>query len=164
MNPAVHPEHPDITDEMWTQIDKIIQTNRPIAGSIIASLRECQNVVGYLPVELLDYISQGLNLPASEVYGVASFYALFSMEPKGRHTIKLCLGTACYVKGIKEVMSRIENQYGLEEGGTSEDRRFSLEGVRCLGACGLAPVMVIGEDTHGDVRSDKVIDILEKYE
>lgn len=164
MNPAVHPEHPDITDEMWSDIDKIIQTNRPIAGSIITALRECQNVVGYLPVELLDYISAGLNLPASEVYGVASFYALFSMTPKGRHTIKLCLGTACYVKGIKEVMNRVENTYKVKEGGTSEDRRFSLEGVRCLGACGLAPVMVIGSDTHGDISSDKIIDILEKYE
>lgn len=164
MHPAARPEHPDITDEMWTQIDKIIQANRPIAGSIIAALRQCQDVVGYLPVELLDYIAEGLNLPASDVYGVASFYALFSMTPKGRHTIKLCLGTACYVKGIKEVMSRIENEYDIEEGGTSEDRRFSLEGVRCLGACGLAPVMVIGQDTHGDVSSDKIIDILEKYE
>ena len=163
MKPAMHPEHPDITEEMWTQIDAVIQTNRPIAGSIITALRECQNVVGYLPVELLDYISEGLNLPPSDVYGVASFYALFSMEPKGRHTIKLCLGTACYVKGIKEVMNRIENQYKVKEGGTTEDRRFSLEGVRCLGACGLAPVMVIGSDTHGDVKSDKIIDILENY-
>ena len=86
------------------------------------------------------------------------------MTPKGRHTIKLCLGTACYVKGIKEVMNRIENEYDIEVGGTSEDRRFSLEGVRCLGACGLAPVMVIGPDTHGDVSSDTIIDIIEKYE
>jgi NADH:ubiquinone oxidoreductase subunit E len=164
MDPTQRPTHPDISNEMWNQIEAIIATNRPIAGSIIATLRECQDVVGYLPGELLDYISLGLNLPPSEVYGVASFYALFSMEPKGRHTIKLCLGTACYVKGIKEVMSRIENQYDLKEGETSEDRRFSLEGVRCLGACGLAPVMVIGEDTHGDVSSDKIIDILENYQ
>ena len=164
MTYAEHPDHEDISDEMWTKIDQIIQTNRPIAGSIIATLRQCQNVVGYLPLELLDYISKGLNLPSSEVYGVASFYSLFSMTPKGRHTIKLCLGTACYVKGIKEVMSRIENEFDLQEGGTSEDRRFSLEGVRCLGACGLAPVMVIGEDTHGDVTSDKIINILDTYQ
>ncbi len=163
MKPVMHPEHPDITDDMWKQIDQIIQTNRPIAGSIISALRECQNVVGYLPVELLDYISTGLNLPASDVYGVASFYALFSMQPKGRHTIKLCLGTACYVKGIKEVMNRVENEYKVKEGGTTDDRRFSLEGVRCLGACGLAPVMVIGGDTHGSISSDKIIDILENY-
>ena len=164
MSAPFHPDHPDITADMWTRIDKIIKHNRKIKGAIITVLRECQNVVGYLPVELLDYIGDGLNVPQSEVYGVASFYALFSMKPKGRHTIRLCLGTACYVKGIKEVMSRIERQYDVKEGGTTEDRRFSLEGVRCLGACGLAPVMVIGPDTHGDISSDKIIDILEKYE
>jgi NADH:ubiquinone oxidoreductase subunit E len=163
MKTAMHPEHPDITNDMWMQIDQIIQTNRPIAGSIISALRECQNVVGYLPVELLDYIGAGLNLPASDVYGVASFYALFSMTPKGRHTIKLCMGTACYVKGIKEVINRVENHFKVKEGGTTEDRRFSLEGVRCLGACGLAPVMVVGSDTHGDISSDKIIDILDNY-
>jgi NADH:ubiquinone oxidoreductase subunit E len=95
---------------------------------------------------------------------VASFYSLFSMVPKGRHTIRLCLGTACYVKGIKEVMTRIKNQYKVPEGGTSEDRRFSLEAVRCLGACGLAPVMVVGDKTFGDVSADKVVDLLEPYE
>jgi NADH:ubiquinone oxidoreductase subunit E len=164
MATAFQPKHPDITDDMWTQIDTIIAENKPKPGSIITVLRECQNVVGYLPVELIDYIGRGMNLPPSDVYGVASFYALFSMEPKGRHTIKLCLGTACYVKGIKEVLNRISNQYQVKEGGTTEDRRFSLEAVRCLGACGLAPVMVVNSDTHGDVKADGVIDILEKYE
>lgn len=164
MNLLGHPDHPDINEEMWTRIDQSINTNRAIAGSIITVLRECQEIVGYLPVELLDYVGEGMNLPSSEVYGVASFYALFSMTPKGRHTIKLCLGTACYVKGIKEVMSRVENHYKLKEGDTTEDRRFTLQGVRCLGACGLAPVMVVNQDTHGDVSSDKIIDILEQYE
>jgi len=164
MNALGHPEHPDVTEEMWANIDKAIQTHRSVSGSIITVLRECQDIVGYLPVALLDYIGQGMNLPSSEVYGVASFYSLFSMTPKGRHTIKLCLGTACYVKGIKEVMTRIENQYQVKEGETTEDRRFSLQGVRCLGACGLAPVMVVGQDTHGDISSDKIIDILEKYQ
>ncbi len=159
-----HPVHPDITEEMWTQIDQIIQINKPVPGSIITALRECQDTVGYLPVELLDYIGAGMNLPPSDVYGVASFYALFSMTPKGRHTIKLCLGTACYVKGIKEVMNRVENQFHIKDGQTSEDRRFTLQGVRCLGACGLAPVMVVNQDTHGDVGSDKVLDILKQYE
>lgn len=164
MQVKAHPDHPDISEEMWKQIDDIIQANQAVAGSIITVLRECQNAVGYLPVSLLDYISQGLNLPASDVFGVVSFYSLFSLQPKGRHTIKLCLGTACYVKGIKDVMRRIETQYSLKDGETTEDRRFSLEGVRCLGACGLAPVMVVDKDTHGDVGSDKIIDILEKYE
>ena len=159
-----HPQHPDITEEMWAQIDEVISTHRHLPGSVIAVLRKCQNVVGYLPVELMDHISDGLNIPRSDVFGVASFYALFSMTPKGRHMVKVCMGTACYVKGIKEVMSRIENAYNLEEGGTSADRRFSLEAVRCLGACGLAPVMVVNQDTHGDVKSDKVLDIIETYE
>ena len=122
------------------------------------------DVVGYLPVELMEYIASGMNLSRSDVFGVASFYALFSFEPKGRHTVKVCTGTACYVKGIKEVIARICNEFQLEEGGTSPDRRFSLEGVRCLGACGLAPVMVVGGDTHGAVSSDKVVKILNNYE
>ena len=158
------PEHEDITEDMWTKIDEIITENKTKPGSIIAVLRECQNVVGYLPVELIDYIGRGMNLSPSDVFGVASFYALFSMEPKGRHTIKCCLGTACYVKGIKEVMDRITNEYHIKEGGTTEDMRFSFEAVRCLGACGLAPVMVVDEDTHGDVKADGVIKIIEKYE
>lgn len=86
------------------------------------------------------------------------------MKPKGRHLIKVCTGTACYVKGIKEVLARIKNAYALPEGGTTEDRRFSLDGVRCLGACGLAPVMVVDNDTHGAVSSDAVLDVLKKYE
>ncbi len=159
-----HPQHSDINDDMWTSVDEIIAANRDVPGSVIGVLRECQDVVGYLPVELIDYISNGLNLSRSEVYGVASFYALFSFEPKGRHLIKVCMGTACYVKGIKESVSRIENQYDLKEGGTSEDRRFSLEAVRCLGACGLAPVVVVDQDTYGDVKADNVIETLEKYE
>lgn len=164
MTPAFRPDHPDIDEVMWRQIDDIIDENCSVAGSVIAVLRKCQETVGYLPRELMEYIAAGMNLSRSDVFGVASFYALFSFEPKGRHTIKVCTGTACYVKGIKEVISRISNEFDLEEGGTSQDRRFSLEGVRCLGACGLAPVMVVGGDTHGAVSSNKVINILDNYE
>ncbi|MBT8370395.1 MAG: NAD(P)H-dependent oxidoreductase subunit E [Desulfobacterales bacterium] len=158
------PQHSDITNDMWTKIDEIVVANREIPGSVIGVLRECQDVVGYLPVELIDYISYGLNLSRSEVFGVASFYSLFSFEPKGRHLIKVCMGTACYVKGIKEAISRIENQFNVKEGGVSEDRRFSLEAVRCLGACGLAPVVVVDQDTYGGVKADTVIETIEKYE
>ena len=159
-----HPEHSEITDEMWLKIDEIIADNKAIPGSIIGVLRECQEVVGWLPVELIDYISDGLNLSRSEVFGVASFYSLFSLTPKGRHQIKACMGTACYVKGIKEVISRIGNQYQLEEGCTTEDRRFTLDAVRCLGACGLAPVVVVDQDTYGNVKADNVIEMIDKYE
>ncbi len=156
--------HSDISEEMLEKINAVIATHKSTPGAVITVLRECQDIVGYLPLELIDYISEGLTISRSEVFGVATFYALFSMEPKGRHTIKCCLGTACYVKGIKEVMVRVSNQYQLEEGQTTPDRRFSLEAVRCLGACGLAPVVVVDGDTHGAVSSDKVIDILERYE
>jgi NADH:ubiquinone oxidoreductase subunit E len=161
---GIRPQHPDISEEQWRQIDDIIVDHRDRAGSIIAVLRKCQNAVGYLPVELMDYIGEGMNLSRSDVYGVASFYALFSMKPKGRHTVRLCLGTACYVKGIREVLDRIGYTFNLKEGETTEDRRFSLESVRCLGACGLAPVMVIDSDTYGDVKADKVLQILENYQ
>ncbi len=164
MSDPIRPKHPDITDEMWDQIDGIIEAFRNKKGSVIPVLRECQGVVGYLPMELIDHIAAGLNLSSSEVFGVASFYALFSFVPKGRHTVKVCLGTACYVKGIKEVVSRIAYEFGLKEGQTTEDRRFSMEGVRCLGACGLAPVMVVDKDTHGAISADKVIGILNRYE
>ena len=159
-----HPQHSDITEDMWAKVDEIVAANRHVPGSVIGVLRECQDVVGYLPIEMIDYISYGLNLSSSEVFGVASFYSLFSFEPKGRHLIKVCMGTACYVKGIQESVNRIENKYNLKEGGTTEDRRFSLEAVRCLGACGLAPVVVVDQDTYGGVKAEKVIETLEKYE
>ncbi len=163
MRARLHPEISDISEDMWKDIDKIIEKYREIPGSLISVLRECQNIVGYLPKALLGYIAEGLNIPESEVFGVASFYALFSFVPKGKHIIKVCMGTACFVKGIKEVINRICYEYNLEEGGTSQDRRFSLETVRCLGACGLAPVMVVDDDTHGHVTPDEVKDILENY-
>jgi NADH-quinone oxidoreductase subunit E len=163
---AVNPHffHEDISDQMWEKIDQIISENRARPGTIIAVLRQCQDVVGYLPVELINHISHGMNLSSSEVFGIATFYALFSLEPKGRHNIKICLGTACYVKGMREIMDRIGNTFKLKEGETTEDRRFSLEAVRCIGACGLAPVAMVNEDIHGILSADKVIDILEQYE
>jgi NADH:ubiquinone oxidoreductase subunit E len=127
-------------------------------------LRECQDIVGYLPIELINYISCGMNLSSSEVFGIVTFYSLFSLEPKGRNNIKLCLGTACYVKGMREIMDRVSNNYKMKSGETTPDRRFSLEAVRCVGACGLAPVMVVNEDIHGIVSADKIVDILENYE
>lgn len=157
-------QHPDVTDDMINRIDAVIHAYQNSPGAVIPTLRECQDIVGYLPVELIDYISTGLNLPKSEVLGVATFYALFSLTPKGRHIIRTCMGTACYVKGGREIMNRIKQTYGVKEGEASEDRRFSLEAVRCLGACGLAPVLVVDQDTHGGVTPDKVIEILEQYE
>ena len=156
--------HPDISPDMLSEINETIKTHKNIKGAVIPVLRLCQDIVGYLPIELIDYISSGLHLPRSEVLGVTTFYSLFSLKPKGRHIIKACLGTACYVKGIKEVMSRIANKYGLDDKGTTEDRRFSLEAVRCLGACGLAPVLVVDQDTYGGVSPSQATELLEKYD
>ncbi len=158
------PLHSTISQKMWDKINEVITTHKSTPGAVITVLRECQDIVGYLPLELIDYISDGLTISRSEVFGIATFYSLFSLAPKGRHTIKCCMGTACYVKGIKEIMVRVSNEYQLEEGQTTPDGRFSLEAVRCLGACGLAPVVVVDGDTHGAVSSDKVIDIIERYE
>ena len=156
--------HPDITPEMKQRLDEIIASHKDTLGAVIPVLRMCQDVVGYLPVELIDYISRGLNLPRSDVYGVATFYSLFSLTPRGRHTVRVCLGTACYVKGVKEAMDRIGRTYGIDSGETTDDRRFSLEAVRCLGACGLAPVMMVDQNTYGGIKPDQALEILEKYE
>ena len=162
--PFFRPEHEDITEAMWEAIDTIINKYKGTPGAVIPVLRECQEEVGYLPGPLMDYIGIGLGVPRSEVFGIASFYSLFSLQPKGRHTIKVCKGTACFVKGVGEVIRRIEQEYQVPEGGTDSERRFTLESVRCLGACGFAPVMLVDEDTHGCVTSDTVRNLLDSYE
>jgi NADH:ubiquinone oxidoreductase subunit E len=156
--------NPDLTPEVMAKVDEIIDAHKGKPGCLIPVLEECQGVTGYLPVELQEYIGKALNIPGSTIYGVVTFYSFFSMVPKGRHTIKVCLGTACYVRGTKNIMKVLGDRLGLQVGQTTEDRRFSLEAVRCLGACGLAPVMVIDEDTHGGVTLDRIENILERYE
>lgn len=157
-------QNSDFTPEVMAKVDEIIATHKGKPGCLIPVLEECQGVTGYLPVELQEYIAKGINIPGSTVYGVVTFYSFFSMVPKGRHTIKVCMGTACYVRGVGEVLNRLQAAYELEVGATTEDKRFSLEAVRCLGACGLAPVIVVDEDTHGGVTPDTVLDLLEAYE
>jgi NADH:ubiquinone oxidoreductase subunit E len=156
--------NPDLTPEVMSRVDEIIRSLRDKPGCLIPVLEECQGVSGYLPVELQEYIGEGLNIPGSTIYGVVTFYSFFTMVPKGRHNIKVCMGTACYVRGIAEIMSRLKSEFRLEVGMTSADRRFSLEAVRCLGACGLAPVMVVDKDTHGGMTPDRVKDVLSRYE
>ena len=154
----------DLTPDVMVQIDEIIERLKDTPGSLITVLAEAQGITGYLPVELQEYVAAGMNIPSSTVYGVVTFYSFFSMVPKGKHIIKLCLGTACYVRGIQEVANRLENALQIKVGETTEDKRFSLEAVRCLGACGLAPVMVVDEDTHGDVTPESALKIVNGYE
>lgn len=156
--------NPDLTPEVMAEVDRITVRHRGRPGCLIPVLEECQEIVGYLPVELQEYIGKGLNIAGSTIYGVVTFYSFFSMVPKGRHTIKVCLGTACYVRGNKQILDRVTEEFDLEVGSTDEERRFSLEAVRCLGACGLAPVVVVDEDAHGGLTADKAVEVLEKYE
>jgi NADH:ubiquinone oxidoreductase subunit E len=154
---------PDLTDDHLQRIDAVIDHYKNRAGCLIPVLEECQGILGYLPVELQEYIGRGLNIAGSTIYGVVTFYSFFTMVPKGRHIIKVCMGTACYVRGIGEVLSRIQAAHSMEVGETTADRRFSLEAVRCIGACGLAPVIVIGNDTHGCVTPESALRVLDTY-
>lgn len=156
--------NPDLTPELMSRVDEIIARFKGKEGGLIPVLEECQGLVGYLPVELQEYIGKGLNVPGSTVYGVVTFYSFFSMIPKGRHTIKVCMGTACYVRGTKNIVKKLKDDIRIGIGETTEDRRFSLQAVRCLGACGLAPAVVVDEDTFGAVKPNMVGDILAKYE
>ena len=123
-----------------------------------------QDILGYLPPVMQQRVARGLQIPTAKVYGVVTFYSFFTMTPRGRHNIRVCMGTACYVRGGKDILKAMTKKLGISPGGCTEDRRFSLETVRCLGACGLAPVVVIDDDTHGQVKPAKLDALLADYE
>jgi len=148
---------------MLAELDRVINQYRKRPGSSIPVLQRAQEIVGYLPPFIQKRISRGLNIPAAEIHSIVSFYSFFTMKPRGDHTIKVCLGTACYVKGIETVLSKLKAVLKIEVGETTEDRKFSLETVRCLGACGLAPVMVIDHDTYGALTQKKAVGALSQY-
>lgn len=145
------------------KLDEIIKKYKDKPGSLIPVLEEAQVLLDYLPMPILQIIALGLNLPLSRVYGVVTFYSFFTMVPRGKYTCRICLGTACYVRGGKTIAENMEKMLGIKDKETTADRMFSLESVRCLGACGLAPVILVGEDVHGRVKPAKVKDILDGY-
>ncbi|MCP4665781.1 MAG: NADH-quinone oxidoreductase subunit NuoE, partial [Deltaproteobacteria bacterium] len=145
------------------QIDEILATYRTRRGGLIPVLQQIQQIAGFLPVSVQNYIAQGLGIPASDVFGVVTFYSFFTMVPRGRHIIRTCLGTACFVKGARKLLETLERHLKISIGETTEDREYSLDVVRCLGACGLAPVMVVDETTHGQVDPSEIITIVENY-
>jgi len=153
-----------ITPAMFLRIDAIIARYKDKPGSLIPVLQQAQEVCGYLPPAVLRYVARGMNMSPSAVFGVATFYSFFTLVPRGKHVIRVCLGTACYVKRSEEILDKIKAELELEVGEVTRDKRYSLEAVRCLGACGLAPVVVIDQDTYGDVSATKVMDIVKKYE
>jgi len=152
-----------VTKEEWEKIDQVIARYKGKHGALIPVLKETQEICGYLPKTVQHRIADGLDLSSSQVYGVVSFYSFFTTIPRGKNIIRLCLGTACYVKGSKQILDHLQRELDVEVGGITRDRKFSLEAVRCLGACGLAPVMVIGRNTYGMIDPGKAIQIIRSY-
>lgn len=134
------------------------------AGELINVLHKAQEIFGYLPAEVQEIVAQELKVPVAKVYGVVTFYSFFTMIPKGQHPISICTGTACYVRGAEKVLDEFKRRLKIEVGETSADGKFSLSCLRCVGACGLAPVVLVGEKVYGRVSPDGVADILAEYE
>ncbi len=149
------------------QVEKIAEIAKQFGndpGELINVLHGCQNEFGYLPAEIQEVVARELNLSVAKVYGVVTFYSYFSMIPKGKYPVSICTGTACYVRGAENVLAGFKKELGVVVGETTSDGKFSLSCLRCVGACGLAPVVLVGEKTYGRVSPDGVKDILKEYE
>lgn len=151
------------TPEQEKALRDVIAKYKDLRGNLMPVLQEAQDIYGYLPIEVQTIIAEGLDIPLEEVYGVVTFYAQFSLYPKGEYKVSVCLGTACYVKGSGDIYERLQQRLGIEGGQCTSDGKFSLEACRCVGACGLAPVMTVNEDVYGKITADDVDDIIAKY-
>ncbi|NLH93805.1 MAG: NAD(P)H-dependent oxidoreductase subunit E [Candidatus Cloacimonetes bacterium] len=160
MTPATQQDNP-----LYDRLRAVIAASRGLRNPLIEVLRQAQEIFGYLPVEVQEFISREMNIPANKIYGVVTFYNFFTMIPRGKYTLNLCMGTACFVKGAPRLARMIEEELGVKMGETTADLRFTVSAVRCVGACSLAPVFVIGEETYGRVDTrEKVSEILKKYQ
>ncbi|MDR3225957.1 MAG: NAD(P)H-dependent oxidoreductase subunit E [Clostridiales Family XIII bacterium] len=151
------------TAEQERELLQAISAKKGEKGSLITILQKAQEIYGYLPIEVQTIISDETGVPLEEIYGVVTFYAQFSLNPKGQYTISCCLGTACYVKGAGEFYQKISDELGISNGECTPDGKFSLEACRCIGACGLAPVLTVNEDVYGRLTQQEVDSILAKY-
>lgn len=152
------------TQEQADELKKIIEELRDEPGSLMPIMQKAQEIYGYLPIQVQTMISDGTGHPLEEIYGVATFYSMFNLMPKGKYRISVCLGTACYVKGAGDIYAKLQELLGISGGECTPDRKFSLDACRCVGACGLAPVMMINDDVYGRLTVDELEDILKKYE
>lgn len=150
-------------DENEEKLQAIIAKHKTKKGALIPILHEAQELYGYLPLFVQKKISEGLGVSLSEIYGVITFYTQFSLNPKGKYKIQVCMGTACYVKGAGAILDKFKEKLGIEVGECTADNKFSLDATRCIGACGLAPVLMINEEVYGRLTSDDVESILAKY-
>ena len=149
--------------EKVAELQRTIDEFKEKEGPLMPILHKAQEVFGYLPVEVQEYIADALDIPMSDIYGVATFYSQFTLKPKGKYSIGVCLGTACYVKGSQKIVDELVKELGIQPGDTTEDARFTLTATRCLGACGLAPVMMINDEVYGRLKSSDIKGILDKY-
>lgn len=151
------------TMEQEKELRDYIAENRDTPGALMPILQKAQEIYGYLPIEVQTMISDETGEPLEKIYGISTFYAQFALYPKGQNQISVCLGTACYVKGSQAVYDKVSERLGIDEGECTEDLKFSLDSCRCVGACGLAPVMIINDDVYGRMTPDQVESILKKY-
>lgn len=149
---------------IFREIEGVIEEAKGQAGPLIRVLHRAQSIFGYLPIPVIKTISRDLKIPLSQVYGVISFYNFFTMFPKGKYTIQLCMGTACYVRGNPRNLDKLRKDFGLESGETTLDGRFSLDIIRCFGCCALAPIVRVGDDIYRRVTPTKLVKILRNYE
>ena len=145
------------------ELISFIEEQKKKPGPLMPVMQKAQSLFGALTFDVQELISEQLEIPMSDVYGVATFYSQFALEPKGKHIISVCMGTACYVKNIEKVMEKLVDELGIDPGETTSDGQFTLEATRCLGCCGLAPVMMIDDQVYGRLDASKVPGILEKY-
>ncbi len=151
------------TKEQEAALLKLIKEHKEQQGALMPVLQGAQEIYGYLPLEVQEMVSEGLNIPLEEIYGVVTFYSQFSLYPKGEYKVSVCLGTACYVKGAGDIYAKLMEKLNIKGGECTPDGRFSLDACRCIGACGLAPVMMVNDDVYGRLVPDDIEGILEKY-
>ena len=151
------------TPEQDAQLAEVIAANKHDKSRLMAVMQQAQGIYGYLPIEVQNTIAEGMGVPLEKVYGVATFYAQFSLSPKGSHHIAVCLGTACYVKGSGQIYEKLQEVLGIAGDECTNDRKFSLTASRCIGACGLAPVLTVNEEVYGRLTVDDVPGIVAKY-
>ena len=151
------------TEEQKRKLLAVISELKDEKGALMPIMQRAQDIYGYLPIEVQKIIAEETGIPMSKIYGVATFYSQFNLNPKGKYRISVCLGTACYVKGAGNIMDRVQQYLGIEDGGCTPDGKFSLDSCRCIGACGLAPVMMINDKVYGRLSADDVDRILAEY-
>ena len=152
-----------LTEENFEKLHKVIDDHKDMQGPLMPILHEAQHIFGAIPKEVQKVISDKLNVPMAEIYGVVTFYSQFTLEPKGEYLIGVCLGTACYVRGAQQIIDKIPELTSVSVGKTSPDGKFSLEATRCIGACGLAPVLTVNEDVYGRLTLEDIPGIVQKY-